>query len=264
MEVCVTKTIEDYREECHQSRQFYASSGLHPSSAHQELASKVLGSLAKTCSAALFGEVEEEVRRMILRDLRHYRRTGQRELWCSHADRYRDGRSEARAAIATLAGAGLVPHSMTHIAVPVPMFRGMELIRGMEPLDKRLACHDALLNVELVSLAREVPNPRAYSQRLTMSLLITEHERRDVDGQFYDRVPVRSCIATFALHKHVSVYFWPRFSLGFVFRFTVVQERRSRGQTALVVKLDMGDKGRLCCRDMELLELEEISCAWED
>jgi len=256
------KTIDDYRDECRQSREFFETHDLHPGNAYWQLADIVLQSLAETGSAALFAEAEEVVRRMILRDLRHYRRTGQRVLCNPQVGRYRDGGPEARAAIATLAAAALVPQSMTRIAVPPPKFMGLELIRGTEPLRERLLCDGTLLDVELVALAQEVPNPRAYCQHWTMGLLITEHERRDIDERYYERVAVRSCIATFALHEHVTLYFWPRFSFGFVERFRVNSELRSRGQTALQIKLDMHGKGRLCCRDMELMRLEEISCAW--
>jgi len=62
-----------------------------------------------------------------------------------------------------------------------------------------------------------------------MSLLITEHERRDIDERFYHRVAVRSCIAAFALHENVSLYFLPRFSFSFVFRVRVIRELRRRG-----------------------------------
>jgi hypothetical protein len=258
---CPLKTIDAYREDCRRSREFYASNDLHPENAYAELATTVLSSLADTGSVALFTEVEEAVRRMVLRDLRHYQRTGQRQLYFMHSERHRDGRAEAGAAIGALAQARLVPPSMTRIATPVPRFRGMQWIRGGALLDQRLACDHALLDVELVALAKEVPNPRAFPQRLTMALLITEHERCNIDGPLYDRVPMRSCIATFALHKQVGMYFWPRFGLGFVFRMSVVQEARRRGQTGLIVKLDMGERGRLWCRDMELLGLEEISYA---
>ena len=223
----------------------------------------MLESLAFSGSAQLFTEVEQEVRNIVLRDLRHYKRTGQRTLIYAKANRYEDGRSKARAAIVTLAAAQLVPQSMTRIAAPVPKFLGLEWIRGIEPLNERLAGDDTLLDVELVALAQEVPNPLAYPQNWTMSLLITEHQRCDVDERFYERNPVRSCIATFGMHKSVSLYFWPRFSFGFVDRLRVSQEVRRRGQTALQIKLDMHGKGRLYCRDMELLRLEEISCAFE-
>jgi hypothetical protein len=141
------------------------------------------------------------------------------------------------------------------------MFMGLELIRGVNPLRERLVCPDALLDVELVALAREVPNPCAYPQRWTMSLLITEHERRDIVDHSYQRVAVRSCIATFVMHKHVSMSFWPQFRFGFVSRFRVIQEARPRGQTALLIKLEMDGKGRLSCHEMALQGLEEISCA---
>lgn len=263
MEEQAAKTIDDFRENCRQSRKFCETHDLHPGNAHSQLASIVLESLASTGSEELFMEVEEEVRRMILRDLRHYKRTGKRTLIYPHRDRCEDGRSKARAAIATLAAAQLVPQSMTLIAMPLPKFIGLEWIRGMDPLNERLKCDDALLDVELVALAQEVPNPRAYPQSWKMSLLITEHQRCDIDERFYERIPVRSCIATFGLHKSVSLYFWPRFSFGFVDRVRVSQEVRRRGQTALQIKLDMHGKGRLYCRDMELLRLEDISCAFE-
>lgn len=263
MEEQAPKTISDFREDCRRSRKFCEAHDLHPDNAHPQLASIVLESLASTGSEELFMEVEEEVRRRILRDLRHYKRTGKRTLIYPHADKYEDGRSTARAAIATLAAAQLVPQSMTLIAVPVPKFMGLELIRGMEPLNERIAGDDTLLDVELVALAQEVPNPRAYPQSWTMSLLITEHQRCDIDERFYEQIPVRSCIATFGMHKSVSLYFWPRFSFGFVERVRVSQEVRRRGQTALQIKLDMHGKGRLYCRDMELLRLEEISCAFD-
>jgi hypothetical protein len=150
---------------------------------------------------------------------------------------------------------------MTRIAAPQPMFMGLELIQDASQLRERLLCDHALLDIELVALARKVPNPIAYPQCWTMSLLITEHAHCDIDELSYSRVAVRSCIATFAMHKHVSMLFWPRFRFGFVFRFRVIQELRPRGQTALQIKLDMGDKGRLYCREMKLLRLEEISCA---
>jgi hypothetical protein len=234
-----------------------------PDKAHSALASIVLASLAITGSEALFMEVEEEVRRMILRDMRHYKRTGKRTLIYPHAGRREDGRTQARNAIATLAAASLVPQSMTRIAVPVPKFIGLEWIRGIEPLNERLAVDDELLDVELVALAREIPNPRAYPQSVTMTLLITEYQRCDIDEWLYERTPVRSCTATFAMHEYASFYFWPRFSFGFVDRLRVIQEMRPRGQTALQIKLDMHGKGRLYCRDMELIRLEEISCAFE-
>lgn len=259
----VIKSIDDFREDCRRSREFCETHELHPANAHSKLASIVMESLALTGSAELFMEVEDEVRSLVLRDLRHYKRTGQRTLVYPHADRYEDGRARARAAIATLATAQLVPQSMTQIAVPAPKFIGLEWIRGIEPLIERVTCDDALLDIELVGLAQEVSNPRAYPRSWTMSLLITEHQRCDLDDRLYERIPIRSCIATFGLHESVSLYFWPRFSFGMVDRIRVSQQTRPRGQTALQIKLDLHGKGQLHCRDMELLRLEEISCAVE-
>ena len=261
MQAGATKTMHEFRDDCERTRQFFESNGSSPRQVNEELAHIVLASLADTASVELFVEVGEDVRRRILRNLRHYRRTGRRELCYAHSGLRRDGRVEARAALATLAAAGLVPQSMTRIADPVPLFRGAEWIRGMGPLNERLAGDQTLLDLTLVGLAQEVTNAHAYPQRLTMSLLVTECERRNVDGLVYKRVAIRSCIATFALQRHVGMYFWTRFSLGHVFRMSVVREARPRGEAALTVKLDMGDKGRLRCRDMELLGLEEISCA---
>lgn len=170
----------------------------------------------------------------------------------------------ARAAIATLVAAKLVPQSMEHIAVPQPMFVGLELIHGATPLRERLLCDDTLLDVELVALAQEVPNPRAYPQCWTMSLLITEHQRLDIDEQMYRRVPLRNLVATFEMRGGVSVYFWPRFSFGFISRFRVIRVSRPRGKTTLQIKLDLHGKGRLYCREMELLQVEEISCVYEE
>jgi hypothetical protein len=66
------------------------------------------------------------------------------------------------------------------------------------------------------------------------------------------------------MRKNVSLHFWPRFSFGHVKRLRLLQETRRGGQTAIQVKLDLGpDKGRLYCTDLELLRLEEISCARE-
>lgn len=129
-----------------------------------------------------------------------------------------------------------------------------------EPAAERLPFDQALLAVELVALSQVVPNPRAHAQQWSMSLLITEHERQKIDEQFYKRAAVRSCIATFALHKHVSLHFWPRFGFGHVLRMRVIQEQRSRGRTALQIKLNMVDKGRLYCDHMELLRIDEIDC----
>lgn len=263
MEKQAAKTIGDFREDCRRSRESCVTHELHPSNAHKELASIVMESLASTGSEELFMEVEEEVRRIVLRDLRHYKRTGQRTLIYYHMGKYEDGELKARAAITTLAAAKLVPQSMTHIALPIPKFIGLDWIRGIEPLYERLTCGDALVDVELVALAQEVPNPRAYPQSWTMSLLITEHRRSEIDERSYERTPIRSCIATFRMHERVSLYFWPRFSFGYVDRVRVVQEVRRRGQTALKVKLDMHGKGRIYCRNMELLRIEEISCAFE-
>jgi hypothetical protein len=263
MEEHAAKTIDDFREACREAREFCATYDMHPDNAHSDLASIVLESLATTGSEALFMEVEDEVRRMILRDLRRYKRTGQRTLIYPHANKYEDGRLKARAAISTLAAAQLVPQSMTRIAVPARKFMGLDWIRGTEPLNERLKCDDEMLDVELVALAQDVPNPLAYPQSWTMSLLITEHQRCDIDERFYERIAIRSCVATFRMHKSVILYFWPRFNFGFVDRIRVIQEVRRRGQTALQIKLDMHGKGRLYCRDMELLRLEEISCAFE-
>lgn len=263
MEEHAAKTIDDFREDCREAREFCATYDLHPDNAYSKLASIVLDSLASTHSEKLFMEVEDEVRRMILRDLRRYRRTGKRTLIYPHANKYEDGRSKARAALATLAAAQLVPQSMTRIAAPARKFIGLDRIRGTEPLIERIKCDDEMLDVELVALAQDVPNPRAYPQSWTMSLLITEHQRCDIDERFYERIPVCSCIATFRMHKSVILYFWPRFSFGFVDRVRVSQEAHSRGQTALQIKLDMHGKGRIYCRDMELLRLEEIDCALE-
>ena len=263
MEEQFAKTVSHYRDRCRVVREFHEKYEQPVAWARSEVADIVLESLAFSDSAELFSEVEQEVRDIVLRDLRHYKRTGQRTLIYPKANRYVDGRADARAAIATLAAAQLVPQSMTRIAVPIPKFMGLEWIRGMEPLNERLTGDDTLLDVELVALAQEVPNPSAYPQSMTMSLLITEHQRCDVDERLYERIPIRSYIATFSMHKNVSMYFWPRFSFGFVDRFRVIQEVRRRGQTALRIKLDMHGKGRLYCRDMELLRLEEISCAFE-
>jgi hypothetical protein len=263
MEEQAAKTIDDFRDDCREAREFCAAYELHRDDAHSRLASIVFESLASTGSAALFMEVEDEVRRIILRDLRRYKRTGQRTLIYPHANRHEDGRSKARAAIVTLAAAQLVPQSMTRIAVPVRKFIGLDRIRGTEPLNERLQCDDEMLDVELVALAQDVPNPRSYPQSWTMSLLITEHRRFDIDERFYERIPVRSCIATFRMHKSVALYFWPRFNFGFIDRVRVSQEVHRRGQTALQIKLEMHGKGRLYCRDMELLRLEEISCAFD-
>lgn len=57
--------------------------------------------------------------------------------------------------------------------------------------------------------------------------------------------------------------FWPRFSLGEVRRFSVIQEGNPFGNRKLIVKLDMGDKGKIMCGDLGLLRLEDISCAGE-
>jgi hypothetical protein len=253
-------TIEAYREQCRQLRSFGEAHVLSPEDTHGALASTVIESLAGTGSPALFLEVEEQVRQLVLRDLRRFKRTGQRELCYPHAGRYQDGRGAARAAIATLFHADLVSESMTRIAVPQPMFSGMELIGGVHALLERLPLDQTLLDVELVALAQIVPNPRAHAQQWSMSLLITEHERHDIDEEFYERIPVRSCIATFALHKHVTLLFWPRFGFGQVLRMRVIEQQRSRGRTARQVKHTMVDKGRLYCDAMELLRMEEIDC----
>lgn len=254
--------MDAYRDQCDRAREFCAQHELHPTNAYGELAAIVQRSLAETGSAALFLEVEEEVRRIVLRGLRHYKRTGARDLIIFHsANCYLDEAAQARAAIGTLAAAGLVSASMTRIAAPLPKFMGLELIRGIAPLQERRACGDALLDIELVALAQDVPDPRGFPLRWTMKLLITEHEHHIVDANSYRREPVRSCVATFAMHKNVSLYFWPRFSFGYVERMRVIEEQRRRGQSALVIKLDLHGKGRLTCRDMELLGLEEISCA---
>ncbi len=131
----------------------------------------------------------------------------------------------------------------------------MELIRGIGPFNERIACDHALLGVELTGLAQEVLNPLPC---WTLSLSITEYERQLVGDRGYHREAIRRCVATFMLHRNVSLYFWPRFSFGDVYQFRVIQEPRPRGQTALKVRLDMLGKGRLYCRDMELLGLQEI------
>ncbi|NHZ61478.1 hypothetical protein [Massilia genomosp. 1] len=261
MDLHTTLTIDDFRNKCDKVRNDAESYHMHPSSAYWELADIVLASLAQTASAALFTESQADVRRIVLRALRHYRRTGQRELCAVPDARLWDGGPEARAAITTLAAANLVPQSMTRIAVPVPVFRGLECIRAIEPLQQRLPAEDSLLRVELVGLAREVPNPRARPDQWTMSLQITEDERRSIDAGAYERVVVRSCVATFAMRRNVWMDFWPRFTLGDVRRFSVIQKGNPFGNRKLIVKLDMGDKGKISCGDMELLRLEDISCA---
>ncbi|NHZ43794.1 hypothetical protein [Massilia aquatica] len=62
---------------------------------------------------------------------------------------------------------------------------------------------------------------------------------------------------------HLDMDFWPRFSLGEVRRFSVIQEGNPFGNRKLIVKLDMGDKGKIMCGDLGLLRLEDISCAGE-
>lgn len=126
--------IDAFRERCRQHRNFYEEHGLGPGAMHGDLASIVLESLASTGSPALFLEVENEVRRLVLRDLRRFKRTGERELCYPHADRYQDGRGSARVAIATLFNAGLVSQSMTRIALPQQIFSGLELIGWVNPL----------------------------------------------------------------------------------------------------------------------------------
>ncbi|UOD29146.1 hypothetical protein INH39_27615 [Massilia violaceinigra] len=260
MDLHATLTIDDFRNKCDKARKDAETYHMHPSSAYWELADLVLESLAQTGSAALFTEAEAEVRRIVLRALRHYKRTGRRELCAVPDGRFWDGGPEARAAITTLAAAGLVPQSMTSIAVPVPVFRGLELIRGVGALEQRLPAEDSLLRVELVSLTRVVANPRAYPDQWTMSLQITEDERRNVDGGAYEREVVRCCVATFGMRRNVYMDFWPRFSLGDVRRFSVIQKGNPFGNRKLIVKLDMGDKGKITCGDMELLQIEDISC----
>jgi len=259
MEAVPVLTIDACRELWRKARELFEQYELDP-----DYASIVMRCLAEAGSTALFDECAPEVRQSVLHDLRHYRRTGKRELaWIGggSAGRREDGREQARAAIATLAAAGRIPPSMTRIGEPLPKFMGLELIRGAEALQERRACGDALLDIELVALAQDVPNPRGYPQRWTMKLLITEHERVMLDARGYRREPVRSCVATFALHEYVSMYFWPRFTFGHVDRMRVIQEQLRRGKTRLVVKLDLDGKGRLYCSDMELVGLEEISCA---
>lgn len=254
----VVKTIDDYRDEYRRMREFHETNGRISISAISEMADIVLASLAVAEKPHLFTEADGAVQRMVLRDLRHYKRTGQRQLIHLHSGNYTDGRALAGAAITTLAAAGLVSQSMQCIAMPQPMFMGLELIRGVDPLRERLGCDDMLLDAELVALARQVPNPLVHAQCWTMSLLVTEHQRVDIDERIYRRVPVRSLLATFALRKSVALYFWPRFSFGSLSRFRVIRESGPRGQTALHVKLDLNGKGRLFCREMELLRIEEI------
>jgi hypothetical protein len=54
MEVHAAKTINDFREDCREAREFCATYDLHPDNAHSDLASIVLESLATTGSEALF------------------------------------------------------------------------------------------------------------------------------------------------------------------------------------------------------------------
>ena len=258
------KTIDDYRDKFRRSCVFHEIHELSPTWAISELAEIVLESLAVTGSPHLFDEADEAVRRIVLRDLRHYKRTGQRQLIHPHAGTCTDGRAVADAAIATLVSAGLVSQSMQCVAVPYPMFTGLESIRGVDPLLERLLCDDTLLDVELVALGQDVSKPRAHSQCWTLSLLITEHERVNVDERTYRRVPFRSLVATFAMRGNVSIDFWPRFSFGHVSRFRVSHASRLRGPEALQIKLDLHGKGRLYCREMELLRIEEVGCTDEE
>lgn len=254
----MVKVIDEYRQKCQEYRELFTNNGFLPNSA--ELACIVLESLAFARSTELYFEVDEEVRRMVLRDLRRFKRTGKRELIFVHANRYKDGRAEAQAAIATLAAKGLVPQSMTQPCKPAPLFVGLEKINGGQPLIERLTCDDSLLNVELVGIAQKVPNPIAYPHSWTMSLHITEHERHQTDEIYYERRAVRSCVATLSLNDRISMYFWPSFRFGYLSYLHIRQESRPRGQTALSIKLGLsGEKGRIYCRDLELIGLEEIN-----
>ncbi len=78
MDVSVAKTINDFRDEIRLYRELYERNGLTASNAQAEIAHTVLQSLAETGDTALFVEAEEDVKSRILRDLRHYRRTGRR------------------------------------------------------------------------------------------------------------------------------------------------------------------------------------------
>ncbi len=228
-----------------------------------EAASIVEASLAQTGSTALFEEADLEVRGIVLYYLRHFRRTGHSEFMTIPGGQRRDGGAQMAAAIATLAAAGLVPQSMARIAVPAPLFAGLELIRGTLPLRERLACGDSLLELELAGMAQDVSNLRARGQRFTMTLLMIENERIDRDAHAYELEPVRACIATFALHQSVTMRFWPNFVLGAysgLSRFHVSTEQWHCRRSMLKVKLvtDRG-KGNLYCRDMELVQLDEVS-----
>lgn len=215
-----------------------------------------------TGSAELFLEAGLTVRRMILRDLRHYKRTGRCRYYL-HSSGFWDGEQQAKLALTTLAAAGLVPQSMTRIADPVPLFDGLELIQGIEPLLERIQCDDALLEVRLLGLMLDVRCVRVYPNCLKMSLLITENERQEIGEGKYELHPTRSCIATFAMRVHPSMCFWPSFDLDSIERMRLSRESRPRGQTSIKVKLKLGSsqRGRLYCREMELLSLEEVSCA---
>lgn len=258
IEVPASKTIDEFREEYRQSLAFHEAYNTPASHAYAELEMIVLESLAVTGNVTLFANSDDGLQRTVLRDLRRFRRTGEC-VWVSpHSGIYTDGRPRCRAAISALTAAGLLPPFMTHIADPLPRFSGLTFIRGTEQLVERVSCDQDLLDVELVALAQDVPNPLGHPNHWSVALQMIEYERHNIDRDRYQRVAVRSCIATFAMRNSVSVYFWPRFSFGYVNHFRVKRVESGRGKTRLDIKLHMHSKGRLSCDDMELLRLEEI------
>ena len=170
----VISTIDDYFIRLRTAEDWAARVDMPAHHSAEECAFIVLESLAVTGNPALFTEVGNSVRQAALRELRHYRRTGRREMVYPHAGTWCDGGPEAMAAIATLAASGLVPQSMLRIATPLPKFIGVDFIDDVAPLRDRLACDDSLLDIELVGMTSEVRNATGFSQGWTMSLLLTE------------------------------------------------------------------------------------------